>query len=133
MLATCIPLPLPNSISVSKQRTKSLSVGSATANSYFFQIYFSFNLFFICTDLYTLYARLNTATGPAISSLFLSLRDSIFSVHYSGSLCSAFLSCFAFSDAGIHDRVVIQELIKTVAQSHQLESSTQKEFKGNNI
>ncbi|KAM7426704.1 Subunit of heteropentameric Replication factorC (RF-C) [Porites harrisoni] len=33
------------------------------------------------------------------------------------------------SDAGIYDRVVVQELIKTVAQSHQLESSTQKEFK----
>ena len=34
------------------------------------------------------------------------------------------------SDAGIYDRVVIQELIKTVAQSHQLDSSTQREFKG---
>ena len=34
------------------------------------------------------------------------------------------------SDAGIYDRIVIQELIKTVAQSHQLESSTQREFKG---
>lgn len=124
-----IPLPLPNSISVSKQRTKSLSVGSATANSYFFKFNF-LNLFFICTDLYAIYARLNTGTGPAISSLFLSLGDCIFSVHYFGSLSSAFLSCFAFSDAGIHDRVVIQELIKTVAQSHQLESSTQKEFKG---
>ena len=34
------------------------------------------------------------------------------------------------SDAGIYDRIVVQELIKTVAQSHQLESSTQREFKG---
>ncbi|XP_027054859.1 replication factor C subunit 3-like [Pocillopora damicornis] len=33
------------------------------------------------------------------------------------------------SDAGIYDRVVVQELIKTVAQSHQLDSTTQKEFK----
>ncbi|KAL3880339.1 hypothetical protein ACJMK2_032587 [Sinanodonta woodiana] len=33
------------------------------------------------------------------------------------------------SDAGNSDRVVIQELIKTVAQVNQLETSTQKEFK----
>ncbi|CAK8675082.1 unnamed protein product [Clavelina lepadiformis] len=33
------------------------------------------------------------------------------------------------SDAGFHDRVVIQELIKTVAQSQQLEVTTQKHFK----
>lgn len=37
---------------------------------------------------------------------------------------------FVYSDAGIYDRVVVQELIKTVAQSHQLDSTTQKEFKG---
>uniref|UniRef100_A0A4W3JTS5 Replication factor C subunit 3 n=1 Tax=Callorhinchus milii TaxID=7868 RepID=A0A4W3JTS5_CALMI len=33
------------------------------------------------------------------------------------------------SDAGNNDRVVIQELIKTVAQSQQLETSTQRDFK----
>lgn len=33
------------------------------------------------------------------------------------------------SDAGISDRVVIQELIKTVAQSNQLEVSAQRKFK----
>ena len=34
-----------------------------------------------------------------------------------------------FSDAGIHDRVVIQELLKETAQSQSLES-VQKDFKG---
>jgi len=33
------------------------------------------------------------------------------------------------SDAGIHDRVVIQELIKTTAQTHQFDSTSQKSFK----
>ncbi|XP_013419974.1 replication factor C subunit 3 [Lingula anatina] len=33
------------------------------------------------------------------------------------------------SDVGHNDRVVIQELLKTVAQSHQLETSTQRDFK----
>ncbi|XP_062869982.1 replication factor C subunit 3 [Trichomycterus rosablanca] len=33
------------------------------------------------------------------------------------------------SDAGTSDRVVIQELIKTMAQSQQIQSSTQREFK----
>nr|CAB3265536.1 replication factor C subunit 3-like [Phallusia mammillata] len=33
------------------------------------------------------------------------------------------------SDAGFHDRVVIQELIKTVAQSNPLDVSTQRHFK----
>lgn len=37
------------------------------------------------------------------------------------------------SDAGFHDRVVIQELIKTVAQTHQLDPSGQREFKGRNM
>lgn len=36
------------------------------------------------------------------------------------------------SDAGLQDRVVIQEMIKTVAQSQQIQSSTQREFKGRN-
>lgn len=34
-----------------------------------------------------------------------------------------------YSDVGIQDRVVIQELIKTVAQTNNLDSS-QKDFKG---
>jgi hypothetical protein len=34
------------------------------------------------------------------------------------------------SDVGIYDRVVIQELIKTVAQANQLETGSQKDFKG---
>ena len=34
------------------------------------------------------------------------------------------------SDAGNSDRVVIQEMLKTVAQSQQLETSSQKDFKG---
>ena len=34
-----------------------------------------------------------------------------------------------YSDAGIHDRVVIQELLKETAQSQSLES-VQKDFKG---
>jgi len=33
------------------------------------------------------------------------------------------------SDVGIYDRVVIQEIIKTVAQSHQLDTVSQREFK----
>ena len=36
---------------------------------------------------------------------------------------------FFLSDVGIQDRVVIQELIKTVAQTNNLDSS-QKDFKG---
>lgn len=34
------------------------------------------------------------------------------------------------SDVGFYDRVIIQELIKTVASSMQLDSSGQREFKG---
>ncbi|KAK2176741.1 hypothetical protein NP493_643g03010 [Ridgeia piscesae] len=33
------------------------------------------------------------------------------------------------SEAGIQDRVIIQELLKTVAQTNQLDTSTQKDFK----
>lgn len=33
------------------------------------------------------------------------------------------------SDAGYYDRVIVQELLKNMAQTHQLETSTQKEFK----
>lgn len=35
------------------------------------------------------------------------------------------------SDADFHDRIVIQELIKNVAQTQQLDVAGQKEFKGN--
>lgn len=34
------------------------------------------------------------------------------------------------SDVGIHDRVVIMDLVKTTAQTHQIDPSGQKEFKG---
>lgn len=34
------------------------------------------------------------------------------------------------SDAGIYDRVVVMELIKNAAQTHQLDSTGQREFKG---
>lgn len=34
------------------------------------------------------------------------------------------------SDAGIYDRIVVMELIKTVAQTHQLDSVKQRHFKG---
>lgn len=45
-------------------------------------------------------------------------------------LCDLSISILSYSDAGNQDRVVIQELIKTVAQSQQIQSSTQREFKG---
>ena len=35
------------------------------------------------------------------------------------------------NDAGIYDRIVIQELIKTIAQAQQLDISGQRDFKGN--
>lgn len=34
------------------------------------------------------------------------------------------------SDAGIHDRIVIQESIKNIAQTNQIDSNQQKMFKG---
>ena len=37
------------------------------------------------------------------------------------------------SDAGMYDRIVVQEMIKTIAQTQQLDSHGQREFKGINI
>lgn len=34
------------------------------------------------------------------------------------------------NDAGIYDRLVVQEMIKTIAQTQQLDISGQREFKG---
>jgi len=34
------------------------------------------------------------------------------------------------SDAGMYDRIVVMEVIKTVAQTHQLHSTKQRHFKG---
>lgn len=34
------------------------------------------------------------------------------------------------SDAGIYDRIVVMELIKNAAATHQLDSSGQRDFKG---
>jgi len=37
------------------------------------------------------------------------------------------------SDAGMYDRIVVMELIKTVAQTHQLDSTKQRHFKGSSF
>lgn len=34
------------------------------------------------------------------------------------------------NDAGIYDRIVVQEMIKNIAQSQQLDINGQREFKG---
>lgn len=34
------------------------------------------------------------------------------------------------SDVGIYDRVVVMDLVKTTAQTHQIDPTGQKEFKG---
>lgn len=36
------------------------------------------------------------------------------------------------SDAGIYDRIVVMDLIKSAAQTHQLDGTGQREFKGKN-
>lgn len=41
--------------------------------------------------------------------------------------CIFVVSC---SDVGIYDRVVIQELLKNMAQAQQLDKDSQKDFKG---
>ncbi len=38
-------------------------------------------------------------------------------------------SC-SFSDAGIYDRVVVQDVVKQMAQTQQINSATQRAFKG---
>lgn len=37
------------------------------------------------------------------------------------------------NDAGIYDRIVIQEMIKNIAQAQQLDINGQREFKGMSI
>lgn len=37
------------------------------------------------------------------------------------------------SDAGIYDRIVVMDLIKGAAQTHQLDASGQREFKGKRV
>lgn len=34
------------------------------------------------------------------------------------------------SDVGIHDRIVIMDLVKTTAQTHQIDINGQRDFKG---
>lgn len=44
-------------------------------------------------------------------------------------MCSCILLSI-LSDVGVQDRVVIQEVVKAMAQTNQLETSQQREFKG---
>lgn len=37
------------------------------------------------------------------------------------------------SDVGIYDRIVIMDLVKTTAQTHQIDINGQRDFKGNNF
>ena len=54
--------------------------------------------------------------------------------YFISEMMMIYLHClFVCSDVGIYDRVIIQELLKTVAQSHQLDSSSQRDFKGFNV
>uniref|UniRef100_A0A8C4VMR0 Replication factor C subunit 3 n=1 Tax=Gopherus evgoodei TaxID=1825980 RepID=A0A8C4VMR0_9SAUR len=53
-------------------------------------------------------------------------------IEHQNITCYNKINCYLnslYSDAGNSDRVVIQELLKTVAQSQQLETSTQRDFK----
>lgn len=40
------------------------------------------------------------------------------------------LNFLPFREVGIYDRVVVQEIIKQMAQMHQIDSTTQRNFKG---
>lgn len=47
------------------------------------------------------------------------------------TVLSLLISNFSsFREVGIYDRVVVQEIIKQMAQMHQIDAATQRNFKG---
>lgn len=44
-----------------------------------------------------------------------------------------FTRCNLFSDVGIYDRVVIQEILKEIAQTQQVDLNAKQRFKGRSI